>query len=82
MSWTHNSQLNAWVENAVALCTPDEVHFCDGSQDEYDFLAQKLVKSGSFVKLDDSLRPNSYLCRSHPHDVSRVEGRTSICSPR
>ena len=75
-----NLKLNAWVQEVVTLCQPDRVHWCDGSQAEYDALAEQMVQSGTFVRLNSKLRPNSYLARSNPSDVARVEGRTYICS--
>jgi phosphoenolpyruvate carboxykinase (GTP) len=72
--------LLAWVKEMTALCRPDQVHWCDGSQREYDQLCEKLVKGGTFIHLNPKLRPNSYLARSHPSDVARVEERTFICS--
>jgi phosphoenolpyruvate carboxykinase (GTP) len=76
----NNKKLLAWVEEIRLLCQPDNVHWCDGSQAEYDTLCELMVQSGTFVRLNGKTRPNSYLCRSHPADVARVEGRTFICS--
>ncbi|MBE2220119.1 MAG: phosphoenolpyruvate carboxykinase (GTP) [Anaerolineae bacterium] len=75
-----HEQARAWIEEMVALCQPENVHFCDGTPAENDRLNQKLVDSGTFIKLNEELRPNSFLCRSDPSDVARVEDRTFICS--
>jgi phosphoenolpyruvate carboxykinase (GTP) len=79
---TTNSRLLAYVEHARQLCQPDEVYWCDGSAEEYDRLAQVLVDGGTFQRLSDAKRPNSYLAWSDPGDVARVEDRTFICSER
>ncbi len=77
---TGNAKLNALVNDIATLCKPDRIHWCDGSQEEYDALCDQMVKGGTFIRLNEHKRPNSYLCRSHPGDVARVEHRTFICT--
>ena len=77
---TTNRRLLDWVEEWAAVMAPDTVHWCDGSSDEYGRLAAELVEAGTFQRLNDGLRPNSYLALSDPGDVARVEDRTYIAT--
>ena len=77
---TTNAKLQNWVQEIAALCKPARIHWCDGSAAEYEAMCQLLVKNGTFTKLSDAKRPNSYLAFSHASDVARTEDRTFICS--
>ncbi|MFA6019022.1 MAG: phosphoenolpyruvate carboxykinase (GTP), partial [Rhodospirillales bacterium] len=77
---TMNAGLLAWIDEMARLCRPDSIHICDGSQAEFDQLAERMIASGAMIRLNEKLRPNSFLCRSDPKDVARVEDRTFICA--
>ncbi|MGO9907466.1 MAG: phosphoenolpyruvate carboxykinase (GTP) [Solirubrobacteraceae bacterium] len=79
---SNHARLQEWVDEVAALAQPDDIYWCDGSDEEYERFARTLVAAGTFEKLSDAKRPNSYLALSDPADVARVEDRTFICSER
>ncbi|HEX9830118.1 MAG TPA: phosphoenolpyruvate carboxykinase (GTP) [Thermodesulfobacteriota bacterium] len=79
-NYVKNEKLRNWVQEMATLCKPEEVHWCDGSEREYDDMFGLMLKSGTAMRLNEKKRPNSYLVRSDPSDVARVEDRTFICS--
>ena len=77
-----HKELLHWIKEVEHHCKPDAIHWCDGSEEEYNILCQQLTEKGTFIRLNPEKRPNSYACFSDPSDVARVEDRTYICSLR
>ena len=77
MTWLlGNKKLVAWVEQMKTLCKPDKIHWCTGTEEEYNELCDLLVETGTFTRLNDELRPNSFVCRTDPRDTGRSDKDT------
>lgn len=76
----NHTALKNWVRQVAEQCQPDQVYWCDGTKEEYDEMCNDLVEKGTFIRLNEAKRPNSFACFSDPSDVARVEDRTFICS--
>jgi len=79
---TTNTDLSSWVSEVAKLCEPSRIRWCDGSPVENEELVREMLATGTLIRLNPAKRPNSYLCRSDPRDVARVESRTFVCSRR
>ncbi len=79
---TQNKKLTEWVNEMTEMCRPENVYWCNGSDKEFNEMAGKLVESGTFTRLNEGIRPNSFFCHSDPSDVARVEDRTFICTEK
>jgi len=75
-----NAALLKWIQETAARCKPERIHICDGSREENDLLCRQMIENGTFIRLHEEKRPNSFLCRSDPRDVARVEDKTFVCS--
>src|SRR5688572_8371463 len=80
--YVKNEKAKTWIQETATLCNPDNIHWCNGTQEEYNNLTATMVKTGTLRKLNPNKRPNSYLAWSDPKDVARVEESTYICSKR
>ncbi len=77
-----NEKVSDWIDTEIRRCKPDSVYLCNGSREEFEALAEKLIASKTWIRLNEKLRPHSFLARSDPRDVARIEERTFICSKR